>query len=207
MNSDLNKSISVVLPVDYFIFLKKTNSKTMKLTLKVSAVLLIAFFITTSISFSQDCGNEGSKTASGSDEPVGTKVDGGMLYGASIDPNISVVSYSDLLSGLNESNGKTVVVKGKVSEVCQAMGCWMTMDENGTVTRVKTGHEFLLPKDISGREAIVTGKFVISEISEDDAKHYNDESSNPKKSEDIVGPQKAYEIEASGIVILDAAGK
>ncbi len=179
----------------------------MNATLKFSAVILLAVILSTSVSFAQDCGTKGTNTSSGSDDPVGKKVDGGMLYGADFDPTIVVISYSDLLSGLNESNGKTVAVKGTVSEVCQAMGCWMTMDANGTVTRVKTGHEFLLPKDIAGREAMVTGKFVVTEISEDDAKHYNDESPNPKKSEDIVGPQKAYEIEATGIVILDAAGK
>jgi hypothetical protein len=179
----------------------------MKFTKSVFAVMIFALLISATFTFAQDCSNTGSKTASGSDDPVGKKVDGGMLYGASFDPTIQVITYADLVKGMNESNGKTVAVKGTVREVCQAMGCWMTLNENGTITRVKTGHEFLLPKDIAGREAMVTGKFVISEISEDDAKHYNDESPNPKKSEDIVGPQKAYEIEATGIVILDAAGK
>jgi hypothetical protein len=109
---------------------------------------------------------------------------------------------------MNDWNGKDVVVKGTVSEVCQEMGCWMTMSVDGKTTRIKTGHEFFLPKDVAGREAIVSGKFKIAEISEEDARHYNDESPNPTvKSEDIVGPQKALEIEASGIVIMDPAGK
>jgi hypothetical protein len=179
----------------------------MRSTRSFFAMMLLVIFATATLTIAQDCELKGTKTASGSDDPVGTKVDGGMLYGKSIDPSVSMVTYSDLVGNMNESNGKILVVIGTVSEVCQAMGCWMTMSENGTTTRVKTLHEFLLPKDVAGREAIVTGKFNITEISEEDARHFNEESSNPKNSNDIVGPQKAFEIEATGIVILDAAGK
>lgn len=154
--------------------------------------------------FSQDCPYMSKTEASGSDDPAGTKVEGGMLYGKSSDPTKEVISYTDFVAKMTELNGQEVVIKGIVAEVCQAMGCWMTMNSDGKVTRVKTAHEFFLPKDVAGREAIVTGKFNITEISEDDARHYNDETKNPTvKSEDIVGPQKAYEVEASGIVILD----
>ena len=179
----------------------------MKFIKSTFAVMIFAVLISATFTFAQDCELKGTNTASGSDDPVGTKVEGGMLYGKSIDPTSKTVSYTELVAGMSESNGKIITVKGTVSEVCQAMGCWMTMTENGATTRVKTQHEFLLPKDVAGREAIVTGKFNITEISEDDARHFNEESPNPKKSEDIVGPQKAYEIEATGIVILDQAGK
>ncbi|MBK6507815.1 MAG: DUF4920 domain-containing protein [Ignavibacteria bacterium] len=179
----------------------------MKFIKSTFAVMIFAVLISATITFAQECEQKGTNTASGSDDPVGTKVEGGMLYGKAIDPTVKTISYPELIVGMNESNGNIVTVKGTVSEVCQAMGCWMTMSENGATTRVKTLHEFLLPKDVAGREAIVTGKFNITEISEDDARHFNEESLNPKKSEDIVGPQKAYEIEATGIIILDQAGK
>ncbi len=179
----------------------------MKLTLKSLAVMILMFAIS-GISFSQDCHSTKTGTSSGDDDPVGTKVDGGVLYGKAIDVPSAPVAYSEFVAQTAEMNGKEVVLKGKISEVCQAMGCWMTMSDNGITTRVKTLHEFFLPKDVAGRDAIVTGKFVITEISEDQARHYNDEAKNPSiKSEDIVGPQKAYEIEASGIVILDAETK
>ncbi|MCY7360650.1 MAG: DUF4920 domain-containing protein, partial [Ignavibacteria bacterium] len=81
---------------------------------------------------------------------------------------------------------------------------WMTMSDGTTKARVKTGHEFLLPKDVAGRDAIVIGTFKITEISEDDARHYNEETKNPiVKTEDITGPQKVYEIDAIGIKILN----
>lgn len=171
----------------------------------LAALLLLSGTATV---YSQECNNATELKASGSDDPVGTKVDGGMLYGKAIDPTSEVVSYSDFLTKMDEMNGKEVILKGTVADVCQAMGCWMTLSADGKTTRIKTEHEFFLPKDVAGREAIVSGKFMISEISEEDAKHFNDESKNPTvKTEDIKGPQKAFEMSATGIVILDAGSK
>ena len=71
------------------------------------------------------------------------------------------------------------------------MGCWMRLSDGTNTTRVKTNHDFFLPKDIAGQNAIVYGTFKVTEISEDDAKHYNEESKNPNvKTESISGPQK-----------------
>ncbi|MBX7043680.1 MAG: DUF4920 domain-containing protein [Ignavibacteria bacterium] len=171
----------------------------------LAAILILSG---TALVYSQDCNSATDLKASGSDDPVGTKVDGGMLYGKAIDPTSEVISYSDFLSKMDELNGKDVILKGTVADVCQAMGCWLTLSADGKTTRIKTDHEFFLPKDIAGREAIVAGKFVISEISEEDARHFNDESKNPTvKSEDIKGPQKAFEMSATGVVVLDAGSK
>jgi len=180
----------------------------MKNTLRLFVVVALLILSGTGLVRSQECNNATELKASGSDDPVGTKVDGGMLYGKAIDPTSEVVSYSDFVTKMDEMNGKEIILKGTVADVCQAMGCWMTLSADGKTTRIKTDHEFFLPKDVAGREAIVSGKFMISEISEEDARHFNDESKNPTvKSEDIKGPQKAFEMSATGIVILDAGSK
>jgi hypothetical protein len=182
--------------------------------LKKTMLLIVAIVITSSVSFSQnddmkmphESSNE--KTTEKSSEPVGVKTDDGMLYGKSIDPKMTITEYADLMKDPNASNETVVVVRGNVSEVCQSMGCWMVLSDGTNNTRVKTGHEYLLPKDIAGQNAIVYGTFKVTEISEDDAKHYNEETKNPNvKTEDIRGPQKAFELEATGILILspDAA--
>ena len=159
-----------------------------------------------SVSYSQgdpSMGMENSKEEK-SMEPVGVKTSGGMLYGNSVDESAKQLSYGELLSNAESVNNTTITVRGIVAEVCQAMGCWMVMSDGNTSVRAKTGHNFFLPKDISGKEVIITGNFKITEISEDDARHFNEESSNPKKEEEIVGPQKVYEIDAVGIELLDS---
>src|SRR3954471_4251157 len=58
--------------------------------------------------------------------------------------------------------GKTVQVKGKITEVCQMMGCWMALSdvESGKIMRVKVDDgDIVFPKDGAGKTAIAEGKF------------------------------------------------
>jgi len=176
----------------------------------IQKFLLIGVFIFTacSVSIAQDdtkstdAGNLTTEVKK--DEPAGIKTDDGVIYGKDYDHSMTVITFGDLMKAADDNNGKTVVVSGDVSEVCQKMGCWMTMTDGSKTVRVKTLHEFFLPKDVAGRKAVVVGTFNITEISEEDAKHYNEESNNPVSADEIKGPQKAYEIDAAGIKILDA---
>jgi hypothetical protein len=172
----------------------------------IKRISLFAFTIIliSSVCYSQDDMKMTEKSEKSSDEPSGIKMADGILYGKDYDPSMQVVEFSDFIKNVKDNDGKEVLIKGKVSEVCQAMGCWMIMSEGTNNVRVKTNHNFFLPKNIAGSNAIVIGTFKVTEISEEDAKHYNEESGNPSmKTDDIKGPQKAYEIDAFGIKILN----
>ncbi len=171
-------------------------------SMKIIALFILIFMST--ISYSQVEFKSKDSDKKDTDEPIGIKMSDGILYGKDYDQSMTIMEFNNLMNSIAENNGKVVLVTGSVSEVCQKMGCWMTMSDGTNTTRVKTLHEFFLPKDIAGRNAVVIGTFKVTEISEDQAKHYNDESKNPKiKTEDISGPQEAYEIEAIGIKILN----
>lgn len=185
------------------------NKLKSKLIIKMTNLLkklfaLIAFLaMITSVSYSQhDMKTE--STDMKKYEPVGIKTDDGILYGKDYDATMPVVTFGDLMKNTEANNGQTILVKGNVTEVCQEMGCWMMMSDGTNSARVKTLHKFFLPKDIAGSNAIVIGTFKVAEISEDEARHYLEESKNPTmKPEDLKGPQKVYEIEALGIKILN----
>ncbi len=186
-----------------------------------TTILLLAIILISTVSYSQDNStstnpnpndvkpSDALKTQSvetSTDEPAGIKMNDGILYGKNYDENMQVINFSDFMTNANanDNNGKVVLLKGNVSEVCQEMGCWMMMSEGKDKIRVTTSHNFFLPKDIAGSNAIVIGTFKVTEISEEEARHYNEESKNPAvKTEDIKGPQKEYEIEAFGIKILN----
>ncbi|MDQ3020145.1 MAG: DUF4920 domain-containing protein [Bacteroidota bacterium] len=175
-----------------------------RITLFAFAIILIS-----SVSYSQDDTKSHDdmkkKETDGhsTDEPAGIKMSDGVLYGKDFDPSMTVIEFGDLMTAIQDNDGKTILVKGNVTEVCQAMGCWMIMSEGKNNVRVKTGHNFFLPKDIAGSNAVVIGTFKSTKISEEEAKHYNEETKNPTvKTENISGPQNAYEIEAMGIKIL-----
>ncbi|HMS33969.1 MAG TPA: DUF4920 domain-containing protein [Ignavibacteria bacterium] len=171
----------------------------MKNLQKRISLLVITIILISTSAFAQN------HEKSASTEPVGTATADGMLYGKDFDPGMTAMDYGDLLKSADENNERVILVKGTVAEVCQGMGCWMVMTDGSKSVRATTSHEFFLPKDIAGREAVIYGKFKITEISEDDARHYNEESKNPVSNESIVGPQKVMEIDAIGIKILNTS--
>jgi hypothetical protein len=103
--------------------------------------------------------------------------------------------------------GKTVQAKGKVSEVCQMMGCWMNLvDENGKSVRIKVKDgEIAFPKDSAGKTAVAEGKFAKLQLSKEQAiaqaKH--EAEANGKKFDPaaVTGPVTIYQINGQGAVI------
>ncbi|MBK8553363.1 MAG: DUF4920 domain-containing protein [Ignavibacteria bacterium] len=171
--------------------------------LKRITLLSLALVLMSSVAFSQDDPTMSHEKPLKSNEPVGLKTSDGMLYGQDYDVSLPVMDYGDLLKNADDNNNKVIMVRGKVADVCQAMGCWMTMTDGAITTRATTSHKFVLPKDIAGQDAVIIGTFKVTEISEEEARHYNEESKTPVANESIVGPQKVYEIDAIGIKILN----
>lgn len=136
------------------------------------------------------------------------KVDGGMLYGNDFNPDptaeVIKVSFTDLIANPQDFDGKIIQLDGNISEVCQSAGCWALITDGTNEVRIVTMHKFLLPKDCASSNTKVEGTFKVKEITEEQAKHYNDEAKNPKvKTEDIKGPQKVFMIEATGVLIAE----
>ena len=64
--------------------------------------------------------------------------------------------------------------KAKVTEVCQMKGCWMKLDignKNEVMVNFKD-YAFFVPKDIKGKDVIVSGEAYTRTISIDELKHY-----------------------------------
>jgi hypothetical protein len=97
-----------------------------------------------------------------------------------------------------------VVLYGEISEVCQAEGCWMKLqNEAGAEIFVKfKDHAFVIPKDLAGRKAYVTGNALKKVVSVEDQKHYAEDGG---KSEDeiaaITEPKEELRVEAVGVII------
>lgn len=105
--------------------------------------------------------------------------------------------------------GKTVQVKGKITEVCQKMGCWMMLADPATNAavriKVKDG-EIAFPKDAAGKTAIAEGKFTQLELSRDQAvaqaRHEAEEQGRKFDPATVTGPKTTYQIAGTGAVIL-----
>jgi hypothetical protein len=145
-------------------------------------LLIFSLFITASVS-AQDASGEGQ------------------LFGKEFNSSVQTVTLTELFANPDAYNGQEVIVTAPIVDVCQKAGCWITFIEGDKEVRVKTDHNFVLPLDSFNKTATVNGVFAIKEISEKMAKHFNDDAKNKKDVSNIVGPQKVYEIKATGIVL------
>src|SRR5579883_882345 len=67
--------------------------------------------------------------------------------------------------------GKTVQVKGKITEVCQMMGCWMDLtNDDGQKIRINVHDgDIVFPKDSVGKVAVAEGRFDKLELTKEQA--------------------------------------
>jgi hypothetical protein len=104
--------------------------------------------------------------------------------------------------------GKTVQVKGKVTEVCEMMGCWMDLtNDAGQKLRIKVNDgEIEFPKDASGKLAIAEGRFDKLELTKEQAAARAEEEAKDKGRKfdpaSVKGPVTIYQIQGTGAVIL-----
>lgn len=111
------------------------------------------------------------------------------------------------LSGLMASDGPLdpVKVSGDVNAACQMKGCWMTMQlDEETEMRVRfKDYGFFVPKDCSGKTAIVEGKAFYDTTSVEMLRHYAVDGgmSEEEAEKTYTEPEVAIAFEATGVII------
>jgi hypothetical protein len=114
-----------------------------------------------------------------------------------------------LLAKPGDYVGKTVQVKAKITEVCQAMGCWMNLaNDQGQTLQIKVNDgEIEFPKDAAGKMAVAEGRFDKIQLSKKEAAARAEEEAkdsgrkfDPSK---VKGPVTIYQIQGTGAVILE----
>ena len=109
-------------------------------------------------------------------------------------PEGDAMPVTALLAHADQHSGHAMKFSGRITEVCQKTGCWVMLDAGGTGIRVRTKHDFFVPKDVSG-SAVVYGTLEPVEVSEEQAKHYVDDGNAAAK------PGREWQIIATSIVI------
>jgi hypothetical protein len=104
--------------------------------------------------------------------------------------------------------GKIVQVKGKITEVCEMMGCWMDLsNDEGQKLRIKVNDgEIEFPKDSAGKTAIAEGRLDKLELTREQAAARAAEEAKDKGRKfdpaSVKGPVTIYQLQGSGAVIL-----
>ena len=107
------------------------------------------------------------------------------VYGEAFDA-IGALPVDAVLAERTLYAGERVSVEGTIHAVCQMKGCWLTLrslngeDLRVDVARTEEGaYAFTVPKDLSGRRAVVRGVLSEEEISEAEAHHMAAEGGGP----------------------------
>jgi hypothetical protein len=117
------------------------------------------------------------------------------------------VAIATLLSKPAGYVGKTVQVKGKITGVCQEMGCWMYIaDEQGRKIRIKVEDgDIVFPKDGAGRIATAEGVFTKLELTREQAieaaREEAKDSNKPFDPSSIKSGTVDYQIQGTGAVV------
>jgi hypothetical protein len=129
----------------------------------------------------------------------------GQTYGAAITRE-GAIPMSALNTALGTKDSAQVKLIAKASAVCQAKGCWMTLPTaDGKQMRVKfKDYAFFVPKDLSGREVVVSGWAHRETVSVADQQHYlRDAGKSEKEVAAITQPKQELNFMADGVLILN----
>ncbi|GAA4231471.1 hypothetical protein GCM10022291_04020 [Postechiella marina] len=163
----------------------------------------IALLVCITVFFVTSCKNEGSKKDV-EIKPI-TKVNY-QSFGKEILAIDAIKAPSMAAHYKTMSIGDSVPSKmrAKVTGVCKAKGCWMTLDlEDGNEVMVKfKDYGFFVPKDIEGKQVIINGKAYIKEVPVEELRHYaKDAGESPEKIASIINPERTLSFEADGVLL------
>lgn len=92
-----------------------------------------------------------------------------------------------------------VVLRGRLTDLCQKKGCWTVLSADGEAIRVRfQDYGFFLPPEALGREAVVEGVAQVRTLSEREARHLEAEAREGDPSR-IEGPQREIGFVATGV--------
>jgi hypothetical protein len=144
--------------------------------------------------------------ASGSISAPSTQSDG-KYFGEKISET-GAISYMALLQVLGQTDSVATKVKGTVTSVCQAKGCWLKLTSEGgdhpeMMVKFKD-YGFFMPKDIAGRQVVLQGIAYREVTSVDELRHYaEDAGKSAEEIQKITAPKEELKFMAAGAVLLD----
>ncbi|HEX5050326.1 MAG TPA: DUF4920 domain-containing protein [Planctomycetota bacterium] len=116
-----------------------------------------------------------------------------------------VTELTDALKNPDQFTGKTVRLQAPITAVCQTKGCWMHLGSQTPPVLVKfKDYGFFVPKDASGRTAIVEGTMTMKQETVEQTKHYLEDAGKSEEAAKVTEGRKLYQFVASGVAIKKA---
>ena len=126
------------------------------------------------------------------------------IFGENIE-NDQIISKKEFISLYDNDVKFNAKFEATVVDVCQMKGCWMRLDlgNNKKVMVNFKDYGFFVPKDITGKNVVVSGEALKKTISVDELKHYaSDRGESQEKIASIENPEIIYSLIAKGVKLL-----
>lgn len=133
-----------------------------------------------------------------------TEESSNLTFGEVFTPD-AITEYQNLAAKMTDTDSINVTVQGKVAEVCQNKGCWMSITDNqgeDMMVRFKD-YGFFVPKDIAGREVIMNGMAFYRTTPVDELRHYAEDAG--KSAEEVAAitePKRELSFLADGVILI-----
>lgn len=127
------------------------------------------------------------------------------IYGDSV-LNDNVIQLAAVSTAMRGETKQDMKIRGKVNEVCQEKGCWMTMKlADGQEMRVTfKDYKFFVPKNLSGKEVIIDGYAYVDTTSVKQLQHYaKDAGKSEAEIAAIDSPKPGISFEARGVAVMN----
>ncbi len=169
--------------------------------MKFKTILFAAAVGVSSFAFSQETKSFGP--------PAGNAVVGD-VYGGGVASNAEsrAISVDKLSKKLKKDNKKVenVAVKGKVTDVCDKKGCWLTIqtEDNSQFFVKMKDYAFFVPTALKGKTVVMDGTAERKVTSVDEQKHYAEDAKKPKAEIDAIkSPKEEIRFVANGIKVVN----
>ncbi len=127
-------------------------------------------------------------------------------YGEKITAD-NYVSFPDMMKILESKGEFSGKVKGKVVDVCQKKGCWMTLNSGNETDDVFVkfkDYGFFMPFDLGGSTVVVRGTAKKEITSVKMLRHYAmDGGATKEEAEKITEPETSFRFMADGVVVVE----
>jgi len=137
-------------------------------------------------------------------QPPKVPANSGATFGlkTTADNAITVEQLADNLKG--KKGPVSVKLKGKVTEVCKMMGCWIKVQSaNGDMTVKMEDEKFLVPLALNGKSVVIDGMAEQKVTTVEELRHIAEDAGKSKAEiAKITEPKKEISIQAKGILVL-----
>lgn len=134
----------------------------------------------------------------------------GDIYGAQVSSSAEskAITVDKLNKKLKKDNKKVenVAVKGKVTDVCDKKGCWLTIqtEDNSKFFVKMKDYAFFVPTALKGKNVVLEGNAERKVTSVNEQKHYAEDAKKPQSEIDaITQPKEEIRFVANGIKVVN----